>query len=101
MSSQCPPASAGIANLYALAANKVELYSETQKICDATAVSNVDFSNNTATITAQCQAAVSDYWESAVISSPDGILVMTVTLDDLVQVNAGDTVVLSITLAWS
>jgi len=101
MSSACPPASAGVAGLYALAADKVELYSEAGKICEATAVSDVNPVGNSATITAQCVANVSDYWRSAVISSPDNILLMTVALDSPVEVRAGDTVVLTVTLAWS
>ena len=101
MSSTCPPASAGVASLYALAADKVELYSEVAKICEATAVSDVNPFGNFATITAQCQPNVSDYWISTVISSPDNILLITVTLDSPVEVRAGDTVVLAITLAWS
>jgi hypothetical protein len=100
MSSACPPASAGVAGLYALAADKVELYSEAGKICEANAVSDVDPFQNVARITAQCQSNVSDYWRSAVVSSPDNILVMTVTLDSPVEVRAGDTVVLAITLTW-
>jgi hypothetical protein len=90
-----------VAGLYALAANKVEIYSETQKICEATAISDVNPIGNFATITAQCQANVSNYWISAVISSPDNILLMTITLDTPVEVRAGDTVTLTVTLAWS
>jgi hypothetical protein len=101
MSSTCPPASAGVVNLYALAADKVELYSEAGKICEATPISDVNPLGNFATITAQCVANVSDYWTSAVISSPDNILLMTITLDSPVEVNAGNTVTLTVTLAWS
>jgi hypothetical protein len=101
MSSTCPPASAGVASLYALAADKVELYSGAGKICEATPISDVNPLGNFATITAQCVASVSDYWISAVISSPDNILIMTITLDSPVEVNAGDTVTLTVTLAWS
>ena len=101
MSSECPPASAGVANLYTLAASKAELYSEAGKICEAAPVTNVNPLSNYATITAQCQAGVSDYWISAIISSPEGTQLITVVLDAPVQVNAGDTVILTITLTWS
>ncbi len=101
MSSACPPASAGVASLYALAADKVELYTEAGKICEATAISDVNPLGNFATITAQCQADVSGYWTSATISSPDNVLLMTITLDSPVEVRAGDTVTLTATLAWS
>jgi hypothetical protein len=101
MSSVCPPASAGVASLYARAASRVEIYSEVGRICEATPVSDVDPFNNIATITAQCTSSVSDYWVSAVISSPDNILVMTVTLDSPIEVRAGDVVMLTVTLAWS
>ena len=101
MSSACLPASAGVVNLYTLAADKAELYSNTGKICEAKAVSDINPFNNFTTITAQCRAGVSDHWISAVISSPDGIMLMTITLDSPVEVKAGDMVTLTVTLAWS
>jgi hypothetical protein len=84
-----------------LAASKVELYSEAGKICEATPITDVNPTTSTATITAQCNPNVSDYWISAVITSPDNILLITVTLDSPVEVRAGETVILTITLAWS
>jgi hypothetical protein len=83
-----------------MAADKVEFYSETNKICEARAVADINIFGNTASITAQCQAGFQDYWISAIVSSPDNIMLMTVTLDSPVEVRPGDTVMLSVTLVW-
>jgi len=100
MSSECPPASAGVANLYALAADKAEIFSPTGKICEATLVSNVNPLANTAVIEGQCNATVSDSWTTAFITDPNGKLVMAVSINPPISVNAGDLIVLAITLRW-
>jgi hypothetical protein len=101
MSSSCPPASGGVANLYALASYRADMYSEVGVLCSAMVISDVNPLTNTATITAQCNSAVSDAWVSAVISSRENQNVITVSLDSPVPVNAGDTILLTITLYWS
>jgi glucose/arabinose dehydrogenase len=100
MSAGCPPASASIVNLYATAADKVEFYSEINKICEAKAVTDINIFGNTAAILAHCRADSHDHWKSAIISSPDNILMITVTLDSPIEVRPGDTVMLSVTLVW-
>jgi hypothetical protein len=101
MSSSCIPASFGVVNLYALASNEVEMLSGFNPLCSAKAVSDIDLVKNLVMITAQCSAAASGNWTSALVLSPDGLTVMRVVLDSPIPVNAGDTILLTITLAWS
>ena len=100
MSAGCPPASMGVVNLYTVAADKVEFYSETNKICETRAVVDINIFSNYASITAQCRVDFHDHWKSAVVSSRDNITLMTVTLDSPVEVRPGDTIMMAVTLTW-
>jgi hypothetical protein len=100
MSSECPPASAGVAYLYVLAAKKVEILSDGNKICEASASSDVNPFRNVATITAQCQAGIQANWTKARVLSPDEVHMIEITLDAPVEVRSGDTIALMLTLTW-
>jgi len=77
------------------------MYDEDNLLCTATAVSSVDPSSNTATITGQCTSTANGRWSSAAITTSGGTVVIVVTLDSPINVSAGDAIFLTVTLAWS
>jgi hypothetical protein len=101
MSSECPPASAGIVNLYTLAANRMRIIANTGTVCETTAVTDFDPFNRTARVVAQCQAGVSGNLLYVIVNAADGTPLIVVAFNQRVEANAGDTVTIEIRLTWS
>ncbi len=101
MSSGCPPASEGVANLYTLAANRVRIIANTGTVCETTAVTDFDPFNKIARVHAQCQAGASGDLLYVIVNAVDGTPLMVAAFTQRVGVNAGDTVMIEINLTWS